>query len=78
MHIIQPNQRTRNPKFNITLMKLDVKPEKCLHVGDDPIEDVWGAKKAGMKAAYIRRNELDAEADVVIQRLSELTRYLDK
>ena len=59
-------------------MKLDVKPEKCLHVRDDPIADVLGAKKAGMKTAYIRRNGLDAEADVIVQRLSELVHYLDK
>ena len=64
--------------FHTTLMRLNVKPERCLHVGDDPYADVWGAKNAGMKAAYIRREELDAEADVVIQRLSELIRYLDK
>ncbi len=64
--------------FHTTLMKLDVKPEKCLHVGDDPYADVWGARNAGMKAAYIRRNELDVEADVTIKRLSELTRYLGK
>jgi FMN phosphatase YigB (HAD superfamily) len=59
-------------------MKLNVKPEECLHVGDNPFADVWGAKKAGMKTAHIRRNELDSEADVIIQRLSELVRYLDK
>ena len=64
--------------FNTTLMKLNVKPEKCLHVGDNPYADVWGAKNAGMKAAYIKRNELDAEADVVIQQLTELIRYLEK
>jgi len=63
--------------FHTTLMRLNVNPERCLHVGDDPYADVWGAKKAGMKAAYIRRNELDAEADVIIRRLSELIRYLD-
>jgi len=64
--------------FYTTLMKLDVKPERCLHVGDDPIADVLGAKNAGMKAAYIRRNELDAEADVIIQRLPKYIRYLEK
>ena len=64
--------------FHTTLLKLNVKPEQSLHVGDDPYADVWGAKKAGMKAAYIRRNERDAEADIVIQRLSELVQYLDK
>ncbi|MCK4784126.1 MAG: HAD-IA family hydrolase, partial [Desulfobacteraceae bacterium] len=64
--------------FHTTLMKLNVKPEKGLHVGDNPFADVWGAKKAGMKAAYIRRNELYAEADVIIQQLSELIPCLDR
>ena len=64
--------------FHTTLLKLNVKPEQSLHVGDDPYADVWGAKKAGMKAAYIRRNERDAEADIIIQRISELVQYLDK
>ncbi|NQT08692.1 HAD family hydrolase [Candidatus Bathyarchaeota archaeon] len=64
--------------FHTTLLKLNVKPEQSLHIGDDPYADVWGAKKAGMKAAYIRRNERDAEADIIIQRLSELVQYLDK
>ncbi len=64
--------------FHATTRELGVKPAKCLHVGDHPFMDIHGAKQAGMRAAYIRRNELDAEADVIIQRLSELTRYLDK
>jgi len=64
--------------FHATLKRLNVKPGRCLHVGDDPCADVWGAKNAGMKAAYIRRNELDAEADVIIKQLSEIFRYLDK
>jgi len=64
--------------FHATSKKLNAKPEKCLHVGDDPCADVWGAKNAGMKAAYIRRIERDAEADVIIQQLSDLFRYLDK
>ncbi len=64
--------------FHTTLLKLNVKPEQSLHVGDDPYADVWGAKKAGMKAAYIRRNERDVEADIIIKRLSELVQYLDK
>lgn len=64
--------------FHTTLMKLDVKPGKCLHIGDDPYADVWGAKNAGMKAAYIRRNKLYSEADFIIQRLTELIHYLNK
>jgi len=64
--------------FRATLEKVDVEPERCLHVGDDPIADIKGAKQAGMKTAYIRRNEFEAKADVVIQRLSELLQCLEK
>ncbi|MBN2334021.1 HAD-IA family hydrolase [Candidatus Bathyarchaeota archaeon] len=64
--------------FHATTRELGVKPAKCLHVGDNLFADIHGARQAGMRAAYIRRNEGDAEADVIIQRLSELIRYLDK
>jgi len=64
--------------FHTTTKELGVKPAKCLHVGDTPFTDIYGAKQAGMRAAYIRRNERDVEADIIIQRLSELVQYLDK
>jgi HAD superfamily hydrolase (TIGR01549 family) len=64
--------------FHTTTKELGVKPAKCLHVGDNPFTDIYGAKQAGMRAAYIRRNERDVEADIIIQRLSELVQYLDK
>jgi len=62
--------------FHATLTKLDVKPDKCLHVGDDSIADVWGAKNAGMRAAYVKRGELEAEADITVNNVSEILRYL--
>ena len=64
--------------FHTTTKELGVKPAKCLHVGDNPFTDIYGAKQAGMRAAYIRRNERDVEADIIIQLLSELVQYLDK
>jgi HAD superfamily hydrolase (TIGR01549 family) len=64
--------------FHAALMRLGVEPGNSLHVGDHPVADVWGARNAGMRAAYLKRDGEDAEADVVVQRLSELTRYLDK
>jgi HAD superfamily hydrolase (TIGR01549 family) len=68
-----------NPSiFHATLSKLNVKPGRCLHVGDDPCADVWGARNAGLKTAYLKRNELDTDADVTIQQLSDLFRYLEK
>jgi len=38
--------------FQKTLYELNVKPGKCLHVGDDPYADVQGAKSVGMKTTY--------------------------
>jgi HAD superfamily hydrolase (TIGR01509 family) len=64
--------------FNATAMRLGAEPRRCLHVGDDPVADVWGARNAGMRAVYVKRNGLEAEDDVVIQRLTELTPYIDK
>ena len=64
--------------FHAAAMRLGAEPGRCLHVGDDPVADVWGARNARMRAAYVKRNELEAEADVVIQRLTELKPYLDK
>ncbi len=64
--------------FHTTTKGLGVRPVKCLHVGDNPFTDIHGAKQAGMRAAYVRRNELDAKADVIIQQLSELMSCLDR
>jgi len=63
--------------FLETLSRLGVKHNKTLHVGDNPFTDIHGAKRAGLKTAYINRNNQDTEADIVIHQLSELTQYLD-
>ncbi len=62
--------------FHSTVTKLGVKPANCLHVGDDLLADAIGARKAGMKTAYIRRGEQDSDADIEISRLSEVLRFL--
>lgn len=36
--------------FEKALMALSTVPSKVVHFGDDPEADVWGAKRAGMKA----------------------------
>lgn len=59
--------------FLDTLTKLQATASKSLHVGDDPIADIEGAKNVGMKTAFIKRREVDSEADVVIKQLIELT-----
>lgn len=62
--------------FLITLKMLKVSPNTCLHVGDDLIADVQGAKKVGMKTAFIKREDRKANADIQIEQLSELTEFL--
>ena len=62
--------------FQVTLDKLGVEVDRCLHVGDDPYADVQGAKNAGLKAAFVRRGDETAEADIQIESLCELLRLL--
>lgn len=37
--------------------RLDLPPERVLHVGDDFIEDVEGARSAGLRVAWLRRDD---------------------
>jgi putative hydrolase of the HAD superfamily len=41
--------------FLAACTRASVPPERALHVGDDPLLDVVGAKRAGMRAAWIER-----------------------
>ncbi len=62
--------------FLDTLKKLRANSNHSLHVGDDPISDVQGAKNIGMKTAFIKRREIKTNADIEIKRLIELTTFL--
>lgn len=41
--------------FELVLDEMGVLPDEALHVGDNPVDDVLGAKAAGMKALLIDR-----------------------
>ncbi|MHA2061181.1 MAG: HAD family hydrolase [Candidatus Sifarchaeia archaeon] len=43
--------------FNVTLANMNMKPNKVIHIGDSLICDVIGAKKAGLKAIWFKRND---------------------
>lgn len=60
--------------FNLTVKKLGCQPEKAIHIGDDPITDVIGAKKAGMKAVWLAPGSewRLPEADYHIKKVPEL------
>ena len=59
---------------------LNVKPSECVHVGNDPIADVMGAKSAGLKVVqkltpYTSRSSL---ADAAVSDLGELITVIEK
>jgi HAD superfamily hydrolase (TIGR01509 family) len=71
--------------FEIVERELGVEPGACVLVGDHPINDVAGAKRAGWAAIWIDRegdgtfgplgdvdDELDGKPDAVVRSLSEL------
>jgi putative hydrolase of the HAD superfamily len=51
-------------------------PAACVFVGDRPFDDVYGAKRAGLRAVLIANSDVpafaDAEPDAVITRLADL------
>jgi HAD superfamily hydrolase (TIGR01509 family) len=62
--------------FLATLEKLQVSPNRCLHVGDDPIADLEGAKTVRMKTAFIKRGNAKARADINLKELTQLLEIL--
>ncbi len=54
---------------------LSLPPERVLYVGDHRVNDMQGARRAGLRTCWLRRRQTDAdreEADLVIDSLSEL------
>lgn len=63
--------------FRITLEKLGVAPAEAVHVGDDPVLDVQGARNAGLRVIQVvAAGGASAEADLVIGGLAELPEAL--
>jgi HAD superfamily hydrolase (TIGR01509 family) len=71
-----------HPKlFELAVSSMGVRPEATLYVGDNWLGDIQGAKRFGMKAAWIRQyipyedfpeNPGDHQPDLVVEHLSEL------
>jgi putative hydrolase of the HAD superfamily len=45
--------------FHAACDALGVRPSEAIYVGDDPVIDVEGAQKAGLRAVWMRRAELE-------------------
>lgn len=61
----KPHQRI----FRHGLQALDVEPQRCLHVGDQALEDVEGAIAAGMQAVRVDRREAAVSLMQLVQPL---------
>ena len=67
--------------FEYLSRKLDVAPAKVLYVGDNPIPDVLGPHRAGMKCAWVNRNGMRKprnvpQPDIRVRSLEELVGLL--
>lgn len=72
----KPNTRI----FAHTLANLKVEPGQAAHIGDDPITDVIGAKKAGMKAIWLAPHAPWAvpECDYHVRQVNELPALFER
>jgi len=48
-------QKPHEDSFKSVLINFNVKPEEAIMVGDDPINDIEGAKKVGLKTYRVKR-----------------------
>jgi len=67
--------------FHAAAQAAGVKPDEVLHVGDHALQDVLGARAAGMQAAWVNREQATWEhaerPHVELSDLSELVQMLD-
>ena len=67
--------------FRLTLRQVGVAPEDAVHVGDDPILDVEGARAAGMAVIQLApggRATAPVKPDAVVSELREVPAALDR
>lgn len=50
--------------FAIACSLLDVPPAQAVYIGDDVRKDIGGAKKAGLHAILVNRNQLNLETEI--------------
>lgn len=69
----------RKPDAGIFLYacnQLNVKPEECLYVGDNPKADMIGSRNAGMNSLYVDRFNKSIEGFDTIYQIKEIIDYL--
>ena len=62
--------------FHAVCDRLGLPPDAVLHVGDDPEQDVGGARAAGLRCAWLNRNQAawqhPKSPDLIVRDLAEL------
>jgi putative hydrolase of the HAD superfamily len=69
--------------FHQAALLLHMQPQECLYVGDSYINDVIGAKNAGMQACWLNRESATVpdekiKPDYIITNFAELPVLLEK
>ena len=62
--------------FDVMCERLNVKPEDCLYIGDNYVNDVLGARNAGWNAIYLNRLRLASDETQMIDSLEKLKKIL--
>ena len=63
--------------FLLAAEKLKISPDNIIYVGNEYKYDIIGAKKAGMKAAYLSKHQMpDSIADITFSDFEDLRRYI--
>ena len=66
--------------FHALVTAVQVEPESCVFVGDRLWDDIVGAKRLGMRAIWMRNDEVpyyDVEPDAVVTELGEIVAVVD-
>src|SRR5690606_22307376 len=53
----QGHAKPDTPIFLATCERLGLEPAQVLHIGDDPLLDVMGARRAGLRSCWINRKK---------------------
>lgn len=71
-----PGGKPSREVFAEALRRLDLVPDRCLCVGDDPVRDIGGARAIGLRAVRIARPgdtvDPETDADAVIYAFDDL------
>lgn len=80
--VISGDEKIEKPNaeiFNRAMERMGILSEDCIFIGDNPIADIDGARKVGMKTIWVERyfswpSGLDEKPDYIISGLDEILR----